>query len=212
MDQFSILLVEDHPATARLVQALLSGDVDHNFTITWAQSLADVEKRHAESERFDVILCDLGLPDSQGIDTLDRVMALMPSSPLIVMTNLDDEEVALRAVKHGAQDFLIKGEFDSSHLKRCILYSVERKRVFANLGEGGAIVDSVLNSSRDAVTALEVDRNAAGEIEDFRWLLANPATESVSSMSGNRERNAWNASAAARRSVCALLPASFMSL
>jgi len=89
--------------------------------------------------------------------------------PIIVLTGLNDESVALKAVQHGAQDFLVKGEFDSSQLKRSVRYAVERKRVFSALGDSGILLDGVLNSSRDAIMALEAVRNDNGAVEDFRW-------------------------------------------
>ncbi|MEO5373180.1 MAG: EAL domain-containing protein [Alphaproteobacteria bacterium] len=173
-----VLLVEDYPATARLIQTLLERGEPHEFEVTIAGSIAQVERLLGGGALFDAILCDLGLPDSSGIETLDDILSLAPRVPVIVLTGLDDESVALKAVQHGAQDFLIKGEFDSGQLKRSVRYAVERKRVFAELGESGVLLDGVLNSARDAVMAVESVR-ADGVIVDFRWRLANPACERV---------------------------------
>jgi len=173
-----VLLVEDYAATARLIQTLLERGESRAFDVTIAGSLHEAERLLITGLERDAILLDLGLPDSNGIETLDSLLRFAPGVPVIVLTGLDDESVALKAVQHGAQDFLIKGEFDSSQLKRSVRYAVERKRVFSALGESGVLLDGVLNSSRDAVMALEAFRNENGTVQDFRWQLANPACES----------------------------------
>ncbi|MBF0129794.1 MAG: EAL domain-containing protein [Alphaproteobacteria bacterium] len=175
-----VLLVEDYPATARLIQTLLERGEPREFTVEIASSLAGVSRLLLRGgDPFDVVLLDLGLPDSSGVETLDQMLALDPGVPVIVLTGLDDESVALKAVQHGAQDFLIKGEFDSGQLKRSVRYAVERKRVFSELGESGALLDGVLSSARDAVMALEAVRSDSGAVVDFLWRLANPACERV---------------------------------
>ncbi|MFN3077815.1 MAG: PAS domain S-box protein, partial [Alphaproteobacteria bacterium] len=181
-----VLLVEDYPATARLIQTFLERGEEQEFQVVTTGSIAEVERVLLSESGFDAIVLDLGLPDSGGIDTLDQVLVLAPATAVIVLTGLDDESVALRAVQHGAQDFLIKGEFDSGQLKRSVRYAVERKRVFAELGASGVLLDGVLNSTRDAVMALEAvhadpeeHTSESGNIIDFRWRLANTACERV---------------------------------
>jgi DNA-binding NtrC family response regulator len=77
---------------------------------------------------IDIVLLDLSLPDSLGLDTFTRVYDKAPCLPIIVLTGLDDEELAAKAVREGAQDYIIKGQVDSNLLARAIRYAIERKR------------------------------------------------------------------------------------
>ena len=81
------------------------------------------------AERFDVVLLDLSLPDAAGLQALQHLHSIAPALPIVVLTGLDDEETALRAVQEGAQDFLVKGRVDTPILTRSIRYAIERKRV-----------------------------------------------------------------------------------
>jgi DNA-binding NarL/FixJ family response regulator len=76
----------------------------------------------------DVVLLDLGLPDGQGFDAFKKVQAQAPAVPVVVLTGFDDETLAVEAIRHGAQDYLVKGDVDSKVLYRAVRYSVERKR------------------------------------------------------------------------------------
>ena len=80
-------------------------------------------------EPFDVILLDLNLPDSWGFDTFIRTYDQAPELPIVILSGFDDEEVAIRAVREGAQDYLIKGEIDGRLLSRSIYYAIERKKI-----------------------------------------------------------------------------------
>jgi diguanylate cyclase (GGDEF)-like protein len=123
----SVLLVEDNPADSRLIREYLKVADDARFEVFPAESLSAaidlIEARHC-----DVILLDLSLPDSQGLETLHRMHAHSANTPIIVLTGLDDDELALTAMRHGAQDYLLKGKFDLNLLTRAIRYTLERKR------------------------------------------------------------------------------------
>ena len=127
-----LLLVEDNPGDSRLVREMLRGVSD--ITLAEVDRLAAAE-RHLASGEVDVVLLDLGLPDSQGLDTLAQVVAHHPALPVIVFTGLDDEDIALEAVKTGSQDFLVKGRFDAFSLRRAIRYALERQRAETALRE-----------------------------------------------------------------------------
>ena len=88
----------------------------------------DAALERLRQETFDVVLLDLGLPDSQGMETLTRTEEASGGLPIVVLTGLDDERFALEAVRAGAQDYLVKGRFNSELLVRTIRYAVERKR------------------------------------------------------------------------------------
>src|ERR671933_1348950 len=122
-----ILLVEDNPGDARLVEILLSEVNAPRFFITHAEHLSEALQR-LEGQSFDVILLDLSLPDSSGLETVSRTRGAAPRTPLVVLSGQDDEEVALRALQRGAQDYLVKGRGGGDTIARVIRYSIERER------------------------------------------------------------------------------------
>ena len=126
-----VLLIEDNPGDARLVRELLTEEGDR-FEIVLAGSLRDARDQLA-AEAFDVVLLDLSLPDSQGFGTISSIRAQVPAMPLIVLTGFDDADFAVAAVEAGAQDFLVKGQFESGTIRRAIRYAIERKRAELDL-------------------------------------------------------------------------------
>jgi PAS domain S-box-containing protein len=123
-----ILLVEDNPADARLLHETLRDINKNKYELTHIQSLGEAIVRLTETN-FDAILLDLFLPDSQGLETVERILSAAPALPIIVLTGLKDESTGIQAVRKGAQDYLIKGQTNSDLLIRAINYSTERKRV-----------------------------------------------------------------------------------
>jgi len=124
-----ILLIEDNPGDARLVHELLWGATGgaSRFEIELADRLSRGLER-LSTEKMDVVLLDLGLPDSKGLDTLQRLREQTEKAVVVVLTGLDDEEVAVQCLQHGAQDYLVKGRFDSHLLGRSVRYAIERRR------------------------------------------------------------------------------------
>src|SRR5918998_16716 len=129
-----ILLVEDNPGDARLVEILLSEVETPRFGITHVERLEEAVE-HLRSSEFEVILLDLSLPDSSGLETVSRTRAAAPRTPMVVLSGQDDEETALRAVQQGAQDYLIKGQGDGNLIARTIRYAIERQRAEEALRE-----------------------------------------------------------------------------
>ncbi len=130
-----VLLVEDNPGDARLLQEYLREDSFVNFQFQPAECLAEALTA-LQDKQFDVVLLDLTLPDSAGFETFTALHAQSPMLPFVVMTGLDDENLALQALKHGAQDYLVKGQFRDSHLlSRAVRYAIERKRIQFELQE-----------------------------------------------------------------------------
>ncbi len=121
-----ILLVEDNPADAYLLQSLI-GDEEPSFQITHVASLSEAQKALQDPSCCQAILLDLSLPDSSGLETLDAMLLLAPDVAILVLTGLDDPTLGTRAVKRGAQDFLIKSSVNEALLVRAIHYAVERK-------------------------------------------------------------------------------------
>jgi CheY-like chemotaxis protein len=122
-----LLLVEDDPAYARLIEALLGETRAIPFLVDRADRLASAMAR-ADRGDIDVVLLDLGLPDSNGLETFRR-MRERCAAPIIVLTGMDDDELALEAVWAGAQDFLVKGKFDHKLLEHTLRYSIQREVV-----------------------------------------------------------------------------------
>jgi signal transduction histidine kinase len=124
-----ILLVEDNPGDALLLKEALR-DFNHTppFELIHVERLALGIER-TKQERFAAVLLDLSLPDAKGLETVVRMHQEARALPIIVLTGLDDNSVALEAVRAGAQDYLIKGEIDGKLLVRSLSYAIERKRL-----------------------------------------------------------------------------------
>jgi diguanylate cyclase (GGDEF)-like protein len=123
----TVLLIEDNPGDARLICEMLAEEPAAPFIINCVDRLSrGLEALAAGDARL--VLLDLSLPDSQGLETFAKVYAHSPRIPIIVLTGNDDHELALSAVKTGAQDYLVKGKIDRELLLRAMQYSIERKR------------------------------------------------------------------------------------
>ena len=120
-----IMLVEDNPADARLVRELLTEASAVGFDVATVERLAEAIER-LKAETFDIILLDLRLPDSAGLETFTRVRDQAPETPVVVLTGLADEELGTSAVSEGAQDYLVKGQVDGVSLARSIRYAMAR--------------------------------------------------------------------------------------
>jgi DNA-binding NtrC family response regulator len=132
MNSVRILLVEDSPSDAVLVASLLADEKSFNHTLTHAERLADGLAILAK-QAFDVVLSDLGLPDSQGLATFIALHKHAPQLPIVVLTRDNDKELAVEAIKLGAQDYLPKSNFDSFALVRTMNYAIERQRLTQQL-------------------------------------------------------------------------------
>src|SRR5437016_11372982 len=135
-EQFTkLLLVEDNYGDVRLIQEVITQTRTAQFALVHAERLSDAFQRLQE-EHFDVILTDLSLPDSYGLQTLTQLSTQSPETPIIVLTGLDDEALAIKAMQEGTQDYLVKGQIDSNLLIRAIRYAIERHRVRQELQAG----------------------------------------------------------------------------
>ena len=121
-----LLLVEDNRGDARLIEALLAEN-GLDFELTWVDRLAS-GLECLKRESFDVLLLDLGLPDSQGLHTLTQTLTEASALPIVLLTGLDDKTIASAALQSGAQDYLVKGQVTPDLLERSLRYAVERKR------------------------------------------------------------------------------------
>lgn len=123
----TILLVEDNPGDIRLVRELLAADQSEAFTLVTADR-QETALKILDTHDITAILLDIELPDSTGLDTLLRIHANAPGIPIVVMSSIADEGLAVRSVQQGAQDFLVKGYVDAHQLTRSLRYAIERKR------------------------------------------------------------------------------------
>lgn len=122
-----VLLVEDNPDDAFLLEEVLHQDFSDQFQITHVERLSEA-LQSLEKSRYEVVLLDLGLPDSLGLGTFLRLQGHFPEVATVVLSGLNDEEFAMKAVQSGAQDYLVKGQGDPFLLVRAIRYAIERKR------------------------------------------------------------------------------------
>jgi diguanylate cyclase (GGDEF)-like protein len=127
----AILLIEDSNFVARLIGKMLSRPAAP-FALTCVRRLSDGLEALAQNP-VDLIMLDLSLPDSSGLETFERVQAQVPDTPIIILTGSSDPSLATMAVQRGAQDYLIKGGIDSDLLLRSINYAIERQRLQVKL-------------------------------------------------------------------------------
>lgn len=167
----SVLLVEDSLLDAKLVSRYLE-KTSEALNCRHVSRL-DVALQILKAVQFDVILLDLNLEDSSGYETFSRILPAASSAAILVLSGSDDEELAIRTVREGAQDYLVKGFFDGKLLVRSIRYAFERKQSEEALRHSEATVRAIFENSLDAIviidgeaTVLEAN-SAAAELMGF---------------------------------------------
>jgi diguanylate cyclase len=125
----AILLVEDNPGDARLVREMLNGGASRDFDVTHVERLAEARAELIQDDHETTcVLLDLSLPDARRLEALMQLRAAAPDVPIVILSGMQDELLAIKAVQEGAQDYLIKGRVDSDQLGRAISYAIERKQ------------------------------------------------------------------------------------
>lgn len=174
----SILLVEDNAADARLIEELLK-EAGTRFELTHAERQSTALALLAQ-QRFDVVLLDLGLPDSHGLETLAALAQVARDTPIVVLTGLSDEAVVAQALRQGAEDYLVKGKADGDLLTRAIRYAIERKRGETALRRSE---ERFLKAFQASPAAIAITRAADGRIVDvnhaFLEILGYPREEVI---------------------------------
>jgi signal transduction histidine kinase len=177
-----ILLIEDNPADAHLIRLLLADKKVRGlgspptFEVLHVNRLA-AGLAYLEEMHLDIILLDLSLPDSHGTKTFERVIEASPQIPIVVLSGLDDEGVAVKAMQLGAQDYLVKGTIESDILERSIRYAIERQTLLTELQQKTKALEISESYRRNIV-----DNNADGILivsEDNTVQFVNPAAEQV---------------------------------
>jgi len=160
-----VLLVEDNLGDARLLREAFNEQGPHNTELMHVESMDQAEK-HLAQRAFDLILLDLGLPDAQGLEVVRRAHAAAPHVPLVVLTGLDDESLAVQALQEGAQDYLLKGHLESRGLLRALRYAVERKAM-----------QQVLVVEKEELRATQIQLLQADKMASIGQLAAGVAHE-----------------------------------
>jgi PAS domain S-box-containing protein len=166
-----LLLVEDNPGDFRIIQELLRETHSLKvYNLNWVDRLSK-GITHILQNPVDAVLLDLSLTDSSGLDTFTNLHSHVSRVPIIVMTGLDDEIVASKAVREGAQDYLVKGQTDSQLLERAIRYAIERKQAEEALRESESRYRHTLDDMLEGCQILD---------KDWRYLYINDAAEKQS--------------------------------
>ncbi|MDY6960083.1 MAG: response regulator, partial [Halobacteriota archaeon] len=153
----TVLLIEDNPGDARLIKEMLKFSSTTRFELTQVENLKDALEV-LEEDSFDIILSDLGLPDSWGLDTFHKLHIHVPKVPTIVLTGLNDDVTGTSAVREGAQDYLIKGQVDGDILSRAIHYAIERKKSDEALRESEEKYSALVELSPDGIILLQAGK------------------------------------------------------
>lgn len=149
-----VLLIEDNDGDARLIREILMSGRGAQFELERVDRLSAARERLAGGG-IHAILLDLTLPDSSGLDTFFQVHARAPHVPITILSGLDDEDVSIRAVHEGAQDYLVKGQVDRNLLVRALRYAIERNRSEEVLRRKEADLLSLLESTEDKIWAAD---------------------------------------------------------
>lgn len=178
-DSMNVLYVEDNPLDVRIIREMLANAGASRFILTRCESV-DESLKEINKKLFDVILLDLNLPDSQGYDTFQKIYDKVPNIPIVVLTGINDNSMGEKAVKNGAQDYLVKGEISMHLLARVLSYSISRKQVEEELKDSQKHLrdlSSHLHSVREderARIALEIHDNLGQLLTalkmDLYWL------------------------------------------
>ncbi len=167
-----VLLIEDNADDLELIKRKLSKSTSSRYIVTTARKL-QTGLEYLDSNEIDLVLSDLGLPDSHGLDTVTKILCSAPHVPLIILSGFDDEAIAIKAVQAGAQDYLVKGHIEDSQMERSLAYAIERARLQRELEQNTQEICNIqdnlykiLKNNADAIVVVGTDK---------RTLFANPA-------------------------------------
>ncbi len=173
-NSINILLIEDNPAYARLLQEFIKQANSHEINLIHVTYLAEAIKK-LNQDNYNIILLDLTLPDSEGLASLSPLINQAPTIPIVVLTNTNDDELALEAVRRGAQDYLVKREVNSSVLMRSLRYAIERKQVLEQLRAANqGLENQVEESAAELVKAQEINQSKSEFVSMLSHDIRNP--------------------------------------
>ncbi len=154
----TVLLIENDPAQTRIIRAMFEDQGSHSFKLTHVECLADAETFLARNP-VDIILLDLGLSDSEGLGAVSRARAAAPHVSIVLLSSLDDEPKAIQAIHWGAQDYLIKDQFEPRKLMRALSNAVARKTNEEILTKEKDRAQATLNCIADALICTDISGN-----------------------------------------------------
>jgi len=175
----NILVVEDEAGFANVLKTLLTDGCQNRFSVTLAESLAEALQKLGSS-RFDVVLLDLSLPDMSGLETYEAVARAVPHVAVVVLSGFSDESIAVQAVREGAQDYLVKGQFEHRVLERAIRYAVERKRIERKLRESEEFFRLISENVSDMIAVLDTNGRRIYNSPSYCHVLGGPLSPSNS--------------------------------
>lgn len=175
-----ILLIEDDLAEARLLQEILRSFDLTMFSLTHVKRLQEAIER-LQQQQFDVILLDLTLPDSQGLASVKLLVQHCPTLPIVVLTNTNDDKLAIEAVRQGAQDYLVKRKINIDVLVRAIQYAIERQKASDLLRETNEnLAAQIQQKTTELMKAKEINQLKSELVSMFSHDFRNPLTTVLS--------------------------------
>ncbi len=150
METVRLLIIEDNPVDALCLKEALEESKGPRFAITHVETLAEAKECLGKGD-FHTVVLDLGLPDSQGIETFMEVQNSTPHVPIVVLSGLDDETLAIEAVKLGAQDYLCKDQWNPHLISRSLAYAIERRQILNELRKSEERFRAIFEGSGDAI-------------------------------------------------------------
>ena len=165
INELKILLIEDNLADADWISEILKEENWQQLNLEHVKRVSEALDR-LSNNKFDAVLLDLSLPDSQGINSLDLVKKQVPELPVVVLTALSDRQIAIESVRQGAQDYLVKGQFAGELLSRSIRYAIERQRTEVNLRHQ-ALMKRMLDRIRNSLELSKILQTTVEEIKQF---------------------------------------------
>ena len=157
-----VLLIEDSETQAHLVRALFDDQDEADCTLHSVGDLHSGIEALAENQ-YDAVLLDLTLPDSSGVESCKRVHASAPTVPIVVLTGIDDQDLALATLQEGAEDYLVKGDIDSRLLVRAIRYAMERKRISLALKDAHDLLEARVEERTAQLKKMQEEANIRQE-------------------------------------------------
>ncbi len=177
-DLIRVLLVEDNPEDARRLEVLLQEVSAHRFQLEQATHVDEALARLAGAE-FDIVISDLSLEGGDGLEAFRRLHAAAPVTPFIVLSSVDDETLAVGAVREGAQEYLVKNRLDRGLIDRSIRYAIERNRVEVQLISSQAFYHSLVEHLPQNIFRKDLDERFTFANQRFCQQLGRPLEQII---------------------------------
>lgn len=171
-----VLLIEDNPADARFFKEYLAVEHTLSYTLTHVQTLAEALET-LRTTTPDVIVLDLSLPDAQGLEGLLQLTDQSPEVPVVVHSGLNDHHLIEEAVKHGTQDYLVKGRYTAELLHRVLRYAIERQQSLREVQDSEQRLRSIIEHTSDGVVIVNADSVVVFANPAAERLLGQPSTK-----------------------------------